>query len=60
VNKAYVAAGSSFSTGLVVFSSGKLAESIFLGTRGSIDPSDAMSVAQAAASRIDAAGLGMG
>jgi hypothetical protein len=55
-----VTAGSSLGTGLVVFSSGKLAEFIFLGTRGSIDPSDVTSVAQAAASRIDAAGLGTG
>jgi hypothetical protein len=55
-----VTAGSSLGTGLVVFSSGKLAEFIFLSTRGSIDPSDVTSVAQTAASRIDAAGLGTG
>ena len=53
-----VTGSSSVSTGLVVFSSGKLAEFIFLGAQGSIDTTDAMSVAQAAANRIDVAGLG--
>jgi opacity protein-like surface antigen len=51
---------SSLSTGLVVFSSGKLAEFIFLGSQGAIDPAGVTSVAQAAANRIDAAGLGTG
>jgi hypothetical protein len=50
----------SLSTGLVVFSSGNLAEFIFLGSQGAIDASDVMSVAQAAANRVDAAGLGTG
>jgi hypothetical protein len=53
-----VTESSSLSTGLVVFSSGKLAEFIFLGSQGSIDTADVMSAAQAAANRIDAAGLG--
>lgn len=52
--------GSSVSSGLVVFSSGNLAEFIFMGTQGAIDTGDVTSVAQAAANRIDAAGLGTG
>jgi hypothetical protein len=55
-----VTASSSVSTGLVVFSSGKLAEFIFLGAQGSIATSDVLGVAQAAAHRIDTAGLGTG
>ena len=53
-----VTEGSSLSTGVVVFSSGNLAEFIFLGAQGSIDTGDVMGIAQTAASRIDAAGLG--
>ena len=52
-----VTAGS-FSLGQVFFSSGHLAEFIFTASEGSIDSNDVMSVAQAAANRIDAAGLG--
>lgn len=53
-----VTEGASLSTGVVVFSSGNLAEFIFLGAQGSIDTGDVMGIAQTAASRIDAAGLG--
>jgi hypothetical protein len=53
-----VTEGSSFSGGQVFFSSGKLAEFIFMGSGSSVSSADVMSVAQAAASRIDAAGLG--
>ncbi len=53
-----VNASSSLSSGLVVFSSGNLAEFIFMGKQGAIDTGDVTSVAQAAANRIDAAGLG--
>jgi hypothetical protein len=53
-----VTEGSSLSTGLVVFSSGDLAEFIFLGAQGSIGTGDVRGIAQTAASRIDAAGLG--
>jgi hypothetical protein len=49
---------SSFSQGQVFFSSGHLAEFIFMGSEGPVDSDDIMSVAQAVASRIDAAGLG--
>jgi hypothetical protein len=49
---------SSLDTGQVFFSSGQLAEFIFMGSLDTVDPNDVMSVAQAAASRIDAAGLG--
>jgi hypothetical protein len=42
----------------VFFSSGHLAEFIFMGSKGSVDGADVTSVAQAAARRIDAAGLG--
>jgi len=53
-----VTIGSSFSQGQVFFSSGHLAEFIFMGSEGSVDSADVTSVAQAAANRIDAAGLG--
>ena len=53
-----VTESSSLSTGLVVFSSGNLAEFVFVGSQGAIDSSDVTSVAQTAAKRIDAAGLG--
>ena len=53
-----VTVGSSFSQGQVFFSSGHLAEFIFMASDGAIDGNDVTSVAQAAASRIDAAGLG--
>ena len=51
-------ASSSLSTGLVVFSSGQLAEFIVVATQGEIQTSDLTNVAQVAAQRIDAAGLG--
>jgi hypothetical protein len=50
--------GSSFSQGQVFFSSGHLAEFVVMASEGAIDGNDVTSVAQAAASRIDAAGLG--
>jgi opacity protein-like surface antigen len=50
--------GSSFSQGQVFFSSGHLAEFIFMASEGEIHGNDFTSVAQAAANRIDAAGLG--
>jgi hypothetical protein len=53
-----VTEGSSFSGGQVFFSSGKLAEFIFMGSGSSVSSADVRSVAQAAANRIDAAGLG--
>ncbi len=53
-----VTEGSSLSTGLVVFSSGNLAEFIFLGAQGPIDTGDVRGVARTAAGGIDAAGLG--
>jgi opacity protein-like surface antigen len=49
---------SSFSQGQVFFSSGHLAEFIFMASEGAIDGNDFTSIAQAAANRIDAAGLG--
>jgi hypothetical protein len=49
-----VTGGSNFSSGLVVFSTGQLAEFIFLAHQGAILTDDVTSVAQAAASRIDA------
>ena len=52
-----VTAGS-FSGGQVFLSSGRLAEFIFMGKQGSISSAAVTSVAQAAANRIDAAGLG--
>jgi hypothetical protein len=53
-----VTAGSSFDTGQVFFSSGRLAEFVFVGSQDAIDSSDVVSIAQTAAARIDAAGLG--
>jgi hypothetical protein len=50
--------GSSFGGGQVFFASGQLAEFIFMGSQGSIKSADVMAVAQAAANRINAAGLG--
>ena len=50
--------GSSLGRGQVVFSTGRLAEFIFVAVDGAIDTSDLTSVAQAAANRINAAGLG--
>jgi hypothetical protein len=47
-------------TSVVVFSSGHLAEFIITIVEGTIDPNDVTNVAQTAASRIDAAGLGTG
>lgn len=49
-----VTEGSKFSSGLVVFSTGRLAEFIFLAHRGAIGTDDVTSVAQAAADKIDA------
>jgi hypothetical protein len=49
-----VTEGSNFGSGLVVFSTGRLAEFIFLGSQGAIGTSDVTNVAQAAASKIDA------
>jgi hypothetical protein len=53
-----VTAGSSFDTGQVFLSSGRLAEFIFVGSQDAIDSKDVLGIAQVAASRIDAAGLG--
>lgn len=51
--------GSSLSTGLVVLSSGQLAEFIFTAVEGgAIGTSDVTSVAEAAAGKIDSSGLG--
>ncbi len=50
--------GSSISTGQVFLASGHLAEFIFVGSQGKLDAADVTSVAQVAASRIEAAGLG--
>jgi hypothetical protein len=49
---------SSISTGLVVFSTGHLAEFIFTAVQGAIDTGDVTSVAQAAASKIASSALG--
>jgi hypothetical protein len=49
--------GSKLSAGLVAFSSGHLAEFLFVGSP-TLDPNAVANVAQIAASRIDAAGLG--
>jgi len=49
--------GSSVSVGLVVFSTGRLAEFLFMDSQ-TLDANSVTSVAQIAASRIDAAGLG--
>ena len=53
-----VTTGSSLDTGQVFFSTGRLAEFIFVGSQTAIDPTAVTNVAQTAASRIDAAGLG--
>ena len=53
-----ITVGSSFSSSQISFSSGQLAEFIFTVSGGSTKASDVTSVAQAAAKRIDAAGLG--
>jgi hypothetical protein len=53
-----ITAGSSFDTGQVFFSSGRLAELIFVGSQDAIDSNDLLSIAQVAAARIDAADLG--
>jgi hypothetical protein len=53
-----VTQGSSFSGGQVFFASGQLAEFIFMGTQSSVNGADVTSVAQAAANRINMAGLG--
>ena len=53
-----VVQSSPISAAFVVFSSGRLAEFIFAESKNAIDPNDVTSVAQAAAGRIDAAGLG--
>jgi opacity protein-like surface antigen len=53
-----VTVGSSYSGGQVFFASGRLAEFIFMADQGSINADDVTSVAQAAANRINAAGLG--
>jgi hypothetical protein len=49
---------SSISTGLVVFSTGRLAEFLFTAVQGSIGIGDVTSVAQAAANRIASSALG--
>jgi hypothetical protein len=49
---------SSISTGLVVFSTGHLAEFVFTAVQGTIGAGDVTGVAQAAANRIGSAGLG--
>ena len=53
-----VTEGSSFSGGQVFFSSGQLAEFIFMGSSSSVSSTDVTSIAQAGANRINAAGLG--
>ena len=54
-----VTALSSFSTCQAFFASGQLAEFIFVAvSEGTVDANDVTSIAQAAANRIDAAGLG--
>jgi hypothetical protein len=50
--------GSKYSAGQVFFSSGNLAEFIFMAKEGSVSSDAVTTVARAAASRIDAAGLG--
>jgi len=56
--QASITVGSKFSQGQVFFASGNLAEFIFMAGKGTVRSADVTSVAQAAASRIDAAGLG--
>jgi hypothetical protein len=53
-----IADGSKFSEGQVFFASGHLAEFIFMESDVEVDSSLVTIVARAAASRIDAAGLG--
>ena len=53
-----VTQGKSLSTGQVFFSTGRLAVFVFVGSQGAIKSDDVTSVAQAAANRIEAAGLG--
>jgi hypothetical protein len=53
-----VTEGSSFSGGQLFFASGQLAEFIFMGSGNPVKSADVMSVAQAAATRINQAGLG--
>jgi opacity protein-like surface antigen len=53
-----VTSGSQLSTGQVFFSSGQLAEFVFMGSQKSIVPTAVTNLAQTVASRIDAAGLG--
>jgi hypothetical protein len=53
-----VTVGFSYSGGQVFFASGRLAEFIFMANQGSINADEVTSVAQAAANRINAAGLG--
>jgi hypothetical protein len=53
-----VTVASDYNRGQVFLSSGRLAEFIFMVSAGSISPDAVTSVAQAAAKRIDAAGLG--
>ena len=53
-------AGSSGGGGQVFFSSGQLAEFVFFASETPVSSSDVTSVAQAAAAKIDAAGLGSG
>ena len=50
--------GSPLSAGIVAFSSGQLAEFLFVGNQGTIDATDVTNIAQTAAAKIDAAGLG--
>jgi hypothetical protein len=53
-----VVQSSSLSAGFVVLSSGHLTEFLFVESKGATDPNAVTSVAQIAAGRIDAAGLG--
>jgi hypothetical protein len=53
-----ITAGASFDSGQLFISSGRLAEFIFVGSQDAIDGNDMLSIAQVAAARIDAAGLG--
>jgi hypothetical protein len=53
-----VVQGSPLSAGLVAFSSGQLAEFLFVGVKRTIHADDVTSIAQTAAAKIDAAGLG--
>ena len=53
-----VTTGSSLDAGQVFFSTGQLAEFIFVGSQKAIDPTTVTNIAQIAANKIDAAGLG--